>query len=127
VFLHLTSSRPQRSNDICTVDITHLSIDQLANDPPPGITTGCVDMKFIERALSNREIVVGVLDCLDPVNPVCIKRGYEFIADEIFRRANLNGQCSDCTQREHDLIISTVKFLQKKYPRELRLGLSYIG
>ncbi|KAB7501308.1 hypothetical protein Anas_14437 [Armadillidium nasatum] len=126
-FLNLVLSQTQINQDICTVDISNMTVEQLANDPPPGITTGCFDKNLITKVLSSKEHVLGVMECLHPEYPVCNKRGYRFIAEEIYRRSSNAGQCRDCTERENELALFTMKLLQKNYPRELRLGLSYIG
>ncbi|KAL7647679.1 UNVERIFIED_CONTAM: hypothetical protein RMT77_001288 [Armadillidium vulgare] len=127
VLLHHTSSQSKVNNDVCTVDITNMTIDQLADNPPPGLTTGCVDKNFITKIMAYKEHIHGVLDCLHPDHPVCTKKGYKFVADEIYRRANNDGQCIDCSQRENDLVLFILRLLQKNYPRELRTGLSYLG
>ncbi|RXG68079.1 hypothetical protein Avbf_11873 [Armadillidium vulgare] len=81
VLLHHTSSQSKVNNDVCTVDITNMTIDQLADNPPPGLTTGCVDKNFITKIMAYKEHIHGVLDCLHPDHPVCTKKGYKFVAD----------------------------------------------
>ncbi|RXG61430.1 hypothetical protein Avbf_14734, partial [Armadillidium vulgare] len=125
--LTLALSQTKINQDICTVDISNVTVEQLTNDPPPDMTTGCFDKDFITKFLSSKERVVGVIECLHPEYPVCHKKGYEYIAEDMHRRVNNVGHCFDCTAREIDLAIFALKLLYEKYPTELRIGLSYLG
>ncbi|KAB7503207.1 hypothetical protein Anas_11138 [Armadillidium nasatum] len=123
------SAFAQKRDGECKIDVNKLSVEKFMNEAPPDWSFSCLNKRLITETIQNKEHVKGILECIHPDHPVCTKKGYSVAADEIFRRADpsTGGRCPSCTPELASLVEYALKLMQKLHPRELRLGLSYLG
>ncbi|KAB7503208.1 hypothetical protein Anas_11137 [Armadillidium nasatum] len=123
------SASAQNLEEKCLVDPETINVDKFMNEAPPDWTFGCMNKRLITEAINNKEYIKGIMECLHPEHPFCAKKGYNVIAEEILKRtdAAAGGRCTSCSPETTALIDYALKLMQKLHPRELRLGLSYLG
>ncbi|KAL7647681.1 UNVERIFIED_CONTAM: hypothetical protein RMT77_001290 [Armadillidium vulgare] len=123
----ICTASAQTLNEECSINVENITVEQLIAEVPADWTFGCMTKNLLLEYLGNKDYVNTIIECLHPDVPVCPSRGYEVIADEVFKRIDEGGKCTSCSKRTDELVDFALKLMQQNHPRELRTLLSYLG